>query len=120
MARILIIDDEESIRVLLRKILERAGHEVIEAVDGEKGTEFFYQTPADLIVTDILMPEKEGLQTIMDIRRDFPEVRIIAISGGGTVEPETYLKLAKKFGADRTIVKPFRASELLAMVAELL
>ncbi|MDY6850469.1 MAG: response regulator [Thermodesulfobacteriota bacterium] len=120
MARILVIDDEESIRILLRKILEQAGHEVIEAVDGEKGTDIFYQTPTDLIVTDILMPEKEGLRTIMDIRRDFPEVKIIAISGGGTVEPETYLNLAEKLGADRTLTKPFRTNELLVMVAELL
>lgn len=89
-------------------------------MDGEKGRKIFFQTPTDLIVTDIVMPEKEGLQAIMDIRRDFPKVRIIAMSGGGIIEAETYLKLAEKLGADRILIKPFRANELLAMVAELL
>ena len=83
MARILIIDDEEKFRKMLRQMLERAGHEVVEAPDGKEGVKLYREKLTDLIITDIFMPEKEGIQTIKELKRDFPEAKIIAISGGG-------------------------------------
>lgn len=120
MARILVIDDDEQIRDLIRSLLEALGHEVMEAEDGQVGLESFQSKPAELVITDILMPNKEGIQTIMEIRRDYPETRIIAISGGGAVNPDTYLDMAKELGADRILSKPFQLSELTEMLKQLL
>jgi CheY-like chemotaxis protein len=83
MLRILIIDDEDQFRSMLRRVLERASYEVVEAQDGNEGIQRCREAPMDLIITDILMPGKEGLETIMDLRREFSQVKIIAISGGG-------------------------------------
>jgi len=91
MAQILIIDDEATIRDLLVKILEREGYKTITAADGKEGIRIFRENPADLIITDLIMPEKEGIETIMELRRDFRDVKVIAMSGGGKIEPETYL-----------------------------
>ena len=82
MSRILIIEDDEHVRGMLRKMLERIGYDVFDAPDGKEGLDFYRNTPVDLVITDILMPEKEGIQTIMELRREFPDVKIIAISGG--------------------------------------
>jgi CheY-like chemotaxis protein len=121
MARILIIDDEADIRGLYRRLLEAAGHEVIEAPDGDVGVKLYRKGRTDLIITDIIMPEKEGIQTIMELRRDFPQVKIIAISGGGTaMASATCLHLAKGLGAARTLAKPFSKQELLDSVEEVL
>jgi DNA-binding response OmpR family regulator len=119
-ARILVIDDEEVIRIQLRLVLEDAGHEVDEAEDGEAGCRLFRERPADLIITDMIMPKKDGANTILDLWRDFPHVRIIAISGGdGTSAPEEFLEYAGAFGALRTFAKPVGRDELLAAVDEL-
>lgn len=121
MARILVIDDEEVIRVQLRLVLEEAGHEVDEAGDGEAGCRLFRERPTDVIITDMVMPKKDGANTILDLWRDFPDVRIIAISGGdGTSTPEEFLEYAGAFGALRTFAKPVAHDELLAAVDELL
>ena len=120
MAYILVIDDDDQIRALLQQVLERAGHKVVSAADGNQGIKLFRAQAADLIITDIIMPEKEGLETIMELRRDFPEVRIIAISGGGRMKPDEYLHLAERCGAHRTLTKPFWREELLAAVRECL
>lgn len=120
MARILIIDDEAPIRALLKKILEREGYETVPASGGKEGIKIHRENPADLIITDLIMPEKEGLETIMELRRDFPDVKIIAMSGGGKIDPETYLHIAKTLGAIRTIAKPFDRRELLNTIQELL
>ena len=121
MAHILVIDDEEVIRVQLRLVLEEAGHEVDEAGDGEAGCRLFRERPADIIITDMVMPKKDGANTILDLWRDFPDVRIIAISGGdGTAGPEEFLEYAGVFGALRTFAKPIGHDELLAAVDELL
>ena len=121
MARILIIDDEELVRVTLRQILEDAGHQVAEAVDGRQGTDLHEKLscsgePVDLIITDIVMPEQEGIETILEIRRGNSDVKIIAISGGGRRGDLGYLKLAQELGADGSLPKPFGPDELLTAV----
>ena len=120
MTRILIIDDESMIRDLLVNILEREGYETITASGGKDGIKIYRENPTDLIITDLLMPEKDGIETIMELRRDFQDVKIIAMSGGGKIDPETYLEIAKTMGAIKTIEKPFNLRELLKTVQELL
>ena len=120
MAKILIIDDEEQVRLYLRSILEPEGHEVVEAPDGKVGLQLYREEPVDLIITDVFMPEKEGLETIRELRREYPEVKIIAISGGGRTGNLDFLPLAKTFGALRTLAKPFDRQEMLDAVQEVL
>ncbi|MEW5726067.1 MAG: response regulator [Thermodesulfobacteriota bacterium] len=120
MARILVIDDDESLRKMLGQMLVKAGHEVRLARDGREGVLLFRQGPADLVITDILMPEKEGIETILELRREYPQVKILAISRGGTVDPGTYLNMARDLGADRTLGKPFSWSRLDEVLKELL
>ena len=119
MARILIIDDEEPFRMMLRQTLERAGHEVMEALDGAMGATLYREKPTDLLITDILMPGKDGLELIMELRRDFPDIKVIAMSGGGRSGNLDFLPVASLFGADRTFQKPFNRQELLAAIQEL-
>jgi CheY-like chemotaxis protein len=120
MNRILVIDDNEQVRSVIREMLELAGYLVVDAPNGEVAARVIRQEPADLVITDIFMPEKEGLETIRELRRDFPDVKIIAISGGGRSGDFAYLPAAKKFGAHRTFVKPFEMKEMLEAVKELL
>ena len=118
--KILVIDDDEQMRVLLRQVMEWAGHEVVEAADGREGTRLQRQHRADLVITDLIMPEQEGLETITALRRDYPGLKIIAISGGGRIGPEAYLPAARELGADRVFSKPFDVRELAETVRELL
>ena len=120
MARILVIDDDEQLRRMLCMALRRAGYVVVEAGNGNEGLERFREAPTDLIITDLLMPEKEGLETIMDIRREFPDAKIIAMSGGGRAGNLNFLRVAERLGAQRTIAKPFNLQALLAAVQDLL
>jgi DNA-binding response OmpR family regulator len=120
MARILVIDDEPSVRELLYAMLIEEGYEVVEAADGKAGMRLFQECPADLVITDLIMPEKEGIETIMDLRRDFPDVKIIAMSGGGIIQAEDYLGMAQGVGAHRVFEKPFGVSDMLKAVRELL
>ena len=120
MARILIIEDEEQIRIIFREILERSGYEVEVAADGEEGIKLQQEKEADLIITDIVMPEKEGLETIQELRRKFPRVEIIAISGGGQIGADEYLDLAKRFGAACCLNKPILPNELVETVSTVL
>jgi len=119
MALILIIDDDDQIRRVLRKTLERDGYKVADAPNGKEGIRLYRENPADLVITDIIMPEKEGIETIIELKRDFPEVKIIAMSGGGHIGPEGYLQDAKMLGAQRTLTKPIERNELLKTVMEL-
>jgi len=119
MPHILIVDDEEQIREVLRTVLERVGYTVDEAENGLVAIEFCQSNAVDLVVTDIIMPEKGGIDTIMDLRRDFPEVKIIAISGGGMCGDVSYLDMAIGVGADKAIGKPFVLDEFLESVREL-
>ena len=120
MARILVVDDEPEVLLLLTDILESAGYEVVSATNGAEGLKEYQQGEIDLIVTDIIMPDKEGLESIMDYKQLNPDVKIIAISGGARIGPHTYLKMAEKFGARKVFSKPFRNKELLDAVEELL
>ena len=105
---------------MLRLILERAGYEVDEAADGEEAVKIYNDTEPDLLITDIIMPEKEGVGAIMDIRKDHPDAKIIAISGGGRFAAENYLVLARSLGAQRIFSKPFERDEILGAVKELI
>ena len=117
MARILVIEDEGDVRSLYSRILKHAGHDVIEAPDGKVGIALYRENPADLVITDIIMPEKEGIELIIELRRDFPDVKIIAVSGGGQLMASaTCLRLAKGLGAVRTLAKPFSQQELVDTV----
>jgi DNA-binding NtrC family response regulator len=120
MARILIIDDESQIRSMLRLMLERVGYEVDEAPDGLEGIRQYREDPADLIITDLIMPNKDGIGMIIDLKKEFPKVKIIAMSGGGVNRPEGYLDGAKKLGATRTLTKPIDRDEMLKAVKETL
>ena len=120
MARILIIDDESQIRSMLRLMLERAGYEIAEAPDGIEGIRQYRENPADLIITDLIMPNKDGIGMIIDLKKEFPKVKILAMSGGGVNRPEGYLDGAKKLGATRTLTKPIDREEMLKAVKETL
>ena len=120
MARILIIDDESQIRSMLRLMLERVGYEVMEAADGMEGIRQYRDNPADLIITDLIMPNKDGIGMIIELKKEFPAVKIIAMSGGGVNRPEGYLDGAKKLGATRTLTKPIDRNEMLAAVKDTL
>lgn len=118
--RLLIIDDDDLFRMTLRAIFEDAGFEVVEAPDGNHGIEAFERRPADVVITDILMPEKEGIETILELRRSHPEVKIIAMSGGGEAGNANFLDMAEKLGANRILNKPFTRSDVLNAVEGLL
>jgi len=121
MALILIIEDEADVRRLYKRILEQAGYRVVEAPDGGAVTTAYRQHHPDLVITDIIMPDKEGIETIMELRRDFPKVKIIAMSGGGeAMAPAACLQLAKRLGAVTTLAKPFSQYELLDAVRTVL
>lgn len=115
MARILVIDDEEGIRNIIEEMLAEAGHEVFVAADGREGLTIVGQRHPELIITDIFMPEKDGLAVIMEVAHE-AGVRIIAISGGGQQKALEYLRHAKYFGAWRVLPKPFTEDELLETV----
>lgn len=117
---ILVIDDDENIRRLLRAILEPEGYQVLEASDGNQGVKEYQRSPTDLVITDLIMPGKEGIETIRDLRREFPNVKIIAVSGGGRIGPDSYLKMAKGVGALCTLSKPIDRSGLLDAVKEVM
>jgi CheY-like chemotaxis protein len=121
MARILVLDDDAVMREVLRAMLEAAGHEVIDAADGEAGMEIYRTQPTDLIVTDMIMPEKTGMEAIAELKQEFPDVKIIAISGGGEKSgPYSYLMMAKRLGAKRILMKPIKHQELVEAVSEVL
>ena len=120
MQRILIIDDEPYILMMLKKMLERAGYEVDLASNGDEGLDLLRKSPSDLVITDIIMPEKEGLETIREMKRLQPQMKIIAMSGGGKISAENYLEAAKIFGASRIIEKPFTQQTMVSSVEELL
>jgi DNA-binding response OmpR family regulator len=121
MARILLIDDDNEVRTMLRLTLAYFGHTVIEARNGKEGLALFKEANADLVITDIVMPEKEGLAVLIELReKQVPPVKIIAISGGGRQKAVEYLRLAKLMGAARVLAKPFSNEALLAAIDELL
>ncbi len=120
MPSVLIIEDDEAIREMLGQVLGREGFAVVTAANGRAALDVMREQTVQLVITDILMPEKEGIETIFELRRDYPGVKVIAISGGGRFEPQTYLDLAGKIGADRTLSKPFSPTHLLEVIQEVL
>jgi len=120
MATILIIDDEELILGFLKERLICEGFDVLTAIDGKEGMNLFNDNQVDLVITDMIMPEKEGTETIIEMKKICPDIKIIAMSGGGCNSPELYLGSAKLFGANYTFAKPFETCDLLEAVYDLL
>lgn len=117
---ILVIEDEEDIRQLICDILEDDGYSTVQASNGNEGLQILRRAPEiRIVVTDLIMPEKEGIAMISELRKDFPWIKIVAISGGGICIPENYLNRAKAVGADATLCKPFENVELLSIIDEL-
>jgi two-component system response regulator (stage 0 sporulation protein F) len=117
MAKILLVDDDETFRSMLRRTLQRAGHTVVEADDGAAAIRTLDHVAADLVLTDILMPGVEGIETIRTLRRNHPHLKVIAMSGGGRMTPAGYLDPAKAFGAVGVLSKPFDNDALFAAIA---
>ena len=120
MAKILIMDDDNQLREMLKIMLENEGYNVEDAENGYIGMKIIRKSHFDLVITDIIMPDKEGIETIMEIKKDFPTIKIIAMSGGGKIGPDSYLVMAKHLGADKALAKPFLQSEIVNAVRELL
>ncbi|MDP3921045.1 MAG: response regulator [Candidatus Omnitrophota bacterium] len=120
MAHIIVIDDNTDIREILGTFLTESGYEVTLAADGKQGVDRFREKAADLVITDLLMPEQEGVETIRILRKEAPNLRIIAMSGGAKLIPVDYLDLARKLGANRVFQKPFDIQELLKAIEDLL
>jgi YesN/AraC family two-component response regulator len=121
MARFLIIDDEKMVRSTLRKILEKNRHEVLEAHNGREGLKVFGdRKDIDIVITDIIMPEVEGIQVIMELRKRNPDQKVMAISGGGRTKNQDYLKAATQLGANATLAKPFSVKDVLTTVQQCL
>ena len=116
MSNILIIDDEPNVRLLIRKMLEPDGHIITEASDGIEGIKSYHDNPIDIIITDLIMPEKEGLETIHELKKEYPALKIIAMSGNNKIHLDT----AKLLGAEFVLVKPFKKEELLLTIQELI
>lgn len=120
MARILVIDDDAMVRALLRTVLEAEGHEVMDAADGNAGLLLCRSQEPHLVITDILMPEADGSWAIRRFKRDFPEITIFAMSGGGQIaSSETCLNVAQRVGAARVFEKPISHDELLQAIRDL-
>ena len=120
MARILLVDDDPQIRDLLSDALAGEGHECSCAANGALGFKALQEAAFDLVVMDLIMPEAEGIETIMKIRNDGHRIPILAISGGIPMVPTNFLLAAGRLGADRTLAKPFELSEFMGVVEELL
>lgn len=119
-AKILVIDDEEGVRDTICENLGSCGFDVSEAVDGEQGMQLIDpDDPPEIVITDIIMPKQEGLETIIRIRKDHPSVKLIAISGGGRSKAMDFLDLAERLGADAVLPKPINVDELERIVLRL-
>ena len=120
MSAILVIDDDASVREVVSEMLRLEGHEVTIAENGREATAMLADRDFDLVITDLIMPEKEGIETISEIRRTDSRIPIVAISGGGRLGPGDYLETARYIGADATLAKPFARQELLTTIDALL
>lgn len=117
--KILVIDDDHLVPYTLSKILSRNGYEVVTAADGKRGMVLLRNEHLDLVITDIIMPEQEGIDTIIKLRCERPGIKIIAISGGGLIRNIDFLEMARSLGADDVIAKPFEVDDLLSRLARL-
>jgi CheY-like chemotaxis protein len=120
MAKILIVEDDQQLREMLKQLLEREKYEVLDSSDGAEAVKILRKVKVDLIITDIIMPEMDGVGLIRDLRKDHPNLNIIAVSGGSRhIDPQNPLKIAEKLGVSHTFTKPFKLTELLGAVREL-
>ena len=120
MAKILIVEDDQQMREMLKQYLESEEYEVIDSHDGSEAVKILRETNVDLIITDIIMPEIDGVGLIRNLRREYPNLNIIAISGGSRhIDPQNPLKIVEKLGVTHTFTKPFKLTELLGAVREL-
>ena len=117
MAQILLVDDEIEFRDLLKNILTLEMHSVVCAGDGNEALKLFSQQTFDVVITDLVMPDKEGFEVIMEIRKLSPSIKIIAMTGGGFASASSYLSIAQAFGVNKTLAKPFSRDELLHAIA---
>ena len=117
---ILLVDDDDQFRGMLCEALTSEGFQVREASDGSQGIKHYAEQPADVVITDLVMPEKEGLEMIVEIKQLHSEVKIIAMSGGGRGSSQDYLKMAKAFGAQLVLAKPFSHREILEGISQVL
>jgi DNA-binding response OmpR family regulator len=117
--RVLVIDDERDIRDTIRYLLQSEGFEVLVAEDGGEGMRLLRSMTVDVVVTDIFMPGKEGIETIYELRSEFPRTRIIVMSGGGGAKGMDFLSVARELGADKSLKKPFDPRELIDAVRAL-
>ena len=115
---ILLVDDDEQFRGMLSEALTGEGFQVREALDGRQGIKLYVEQPSDIVITDLVMPEQEGLEMIVEMKRLHAGVKIIAISGGGRSSSQHYLKMAKVFGAQIVLAKPFLHRELLEAISQ--
>ena len=120
MALILLVDDDPQMLRLLNDVIDLDGHDALLAEDGEVALSYFENYTPDLVITDILMPNKEGLEFISEVRESYPDLKIIAYSGGGSTDPESYLEFASGMGANKVFTKPMPLAELRAEIKQLL
>ena len=120
MANVMVVDDDDQVRGLLFRVLTADSHQVRQAGDGQAAVDLCRADPPQLMVIDLIMPVKEGLETIRELRPQFPDMRILAISGGGLAGTGSYLRLAQKLGADAVLAKPFGVDDLRSAVGGLL
>lgn len=120
MNKILLIDDDNHFREMFAELLKRENYQVIESNDGRNANHLYNEHKPDLVITDIIMPDKEGIETILDLKKQNPHIKIIAISGGGRTNAMDNLRSAKLLGASITFEKPFDNKEILQSIAELI
>src|SRR5882672_9503076 len=119
MARILLIDDDDLLRGVLAKALTHGGHEIVQASDGRQGVEVARASSFDLVITDLIMPVQEGVETITTLHKEQPKLKVIAMSGGAS-NSKLYLQIAGKLGARRVVNKPFTPKQLIEVIDEVL
>jgi DNA-binding NtrC family response regulator len=120
MARIIVIDDDASLRLTVRRALEKEGHEVLEAEEGERGLELLAAEPPDILITDVFMPGQDGIVTLVRMRKEFPGIKVIVMSGGGMDGRLDFLEDARMLGAVATLRKPFGLDDVRRVVREVL
>lgn len=120
MARILVVDDEAAVRTAVGKILSRAGHDVLEAADGKTALTMYQNDPGDVIIMDIYMPEMDGIEATIRLKHEFPDVKIVAVSGGGYLDKAKILEREARLGALRTLAKPLHEQDILDAVSDAL
>ena len=120
MTKILIIEDDDEVRNLVKRVLIKEGHEIFEAADGILGVSAFRKTDPDIVISDIVMPNQDGFETIEEILTIEPNTKIIVIAGGGSRPPDRHFKHAKNIGALKTLAKPFTPPDLVKVVEEVL